>query len=699
MDTQADVLHGQHVFVEGPAGSGKTTAAISRIQHLLGQGVHADEILLLVPQRSYTIPYEESLDAATWYRMGKATLGGIAQRTVSLFWPLVLETSRYEFDEEKQPSFLTYEVAQFFMAKLVNPLLSQGYFADLRLVRNRLYSQLLDNLNKATVNQIPLEEVQEYLRSDSGTDATRKLLFKDIANTILAYRAYTVKHNLLDFSLYNEVFWELFTQEPEVKAYMNRQFKHIIYDNAEEDFPLAHAVVHEWVGVVESSLIISDSDGGYRKFLAANPNSAYDLRSVSDVHVSMDGNTHTPRHVMEVGTAMVESIRNTSFAKEHLEGSEQPGFFVFSDRLHHQMIERAVQLVVHLTEDGVPAGDIAIISPFLNDSLHYSLSTRLAKAGIEYHAHKPSRTLKDSPMTKVLMTLTALAHPRWGHARPSLEAVTHMLEQVIGPLDLVRSTLLASSVYEESSEGIGLRAFEQVAPELRDRITFGVGALYDRLIEWLEDYVAKDELPVDHFLSRLFGEVLSQSGYGLFQDKEAGVQVAMVVESARKFRQAVHSTQAKEGEAVGKAYLEMVLEGVVSAFYTIDWTPPGDAVLMTPVHTFLLRNRVYPYQVWLDVSSPSWHKRIPQPLTNPYILSKDWEIGRQWSASVEQYFEVERLERIVLGLVRRCSAKIFAYFSELSVSGQEQEGNLLTALSKTKRQYVDTSFRFNEEVA
>ena len=45
MSTVADVIKGQHVFLEGPAGSGKTTAAIARIKHLLDEGAHADEIL------------------------------------------------------------------------------------------------------------------------------------------------------------------------------------------------------------------------------------------------------------------------------------------------------------------------------------------------------------------------------------------------------------------------------------------------------------------------------------------------------------------------------------------------------------------------------------------------------------------------------------------------------------------------------
>ena len=670
---------------------------LKKIEYLIAEGVHADEILLLVPQRSYVLPYKENLAPLTWQRMGKATMGGIAQRMVALFWPLVLEKSEYAFDKSKDPVFLTYEVAQYFMAKLVAPLIEQGYFADLRLIRHRLYSQLLDNLNKATVNQIPLVQIKDYLRSDSGTDATRRLLFEDISNTIKAYRDYTVEHNLLDFSLYNEVFRELFFERQEVREYMSRQFRHIIYDNAEEDFPLAHSLIRAWISSFDSSLIISDTNGGYRKFLAANPESALSLKNACEMHETLEENHRTPGHLLQLSTALSEAIQQRTFSQQELIVDAEPDLFVFSNRLHHEMVDRAMDRVIQLVEDGVKPGEIAVISPFLSDSLYFALSTSLEKAGIPFQTHKPSRTMKDASMTRVLLTLTALAHPHWGGARPTFESVTHAFERVIEPLDLIRATLLGASVYEESGDGMGLRSFSSVAHDTRDRITFTTGALYDGLRTWMESYLAGPELPVDHFISRLFGEVLSQPGYGLYQDIEAGVQVATVVESARKFRQAVSDVLEAEGLSPGKAYLEMVEEGVISAFYELNWAADNDAVLLTPVHTYLLRNRTYACQVWLDVSSSSWYNRIPQPLTNPYILSKDWEIGRRWDRSVERQFEVERLERIVSGLLRRCSQRVFAYYSELSVSGQEQMGDLLRALGRTKRKYVDTSFMLNPE--
>jgi hypothetical protein len=48
------------VYLSGDATTGKTTAAQLRLTQWLENGVRADQILVLTPQRSGAIPYEES---------------------------------------------------------------------------------------------------------------------------------------------------------------------------------------------------------------------------------------------------------------------------------------------------------------------------------------------------------------------------------------------------------------------------------------------------------------------------------------------------------------------------------------------------------------------------------------------------------------------------------------------------------------
>jgi DNA helicase IV len=53
---------GSKIFLEGPAGTGKTTAGVGRLLHLLDSRACARSILVLVPQRAQATPYYPSDD-------------------------------------------------------------------------------------------------------------------------------------------------------------------------------------------------------------------------------------------------------------------------------------------------------------------------------------------------------------------------------------------------------------------------------------------------------------------------------------------------------------------------------------------------------------------------------------------------------------------------------------------------------------
>ncbi|NIV28391.1 MAG: hypothetical protein GWN58_02410, partial [Anaerolineae bacterium] len=61
---------------------------------------------------------------------------------------------------------------------------------------------------------------------------------------------------------------------------------------------------------------------------------------------------------------------------------------------------------------------------------------------------------------------------------------------------------------------------------MQERISYLLGNRYDELRTWIQEYVdsstqdGKDR-ELDYFLSRLFGEVLSQAGFGFHRDFDA----------------------------------------------------------------------------------------------------------------------------------------------------------------------------------
>jgi hypothetical protein len=130
----------------------------------------------------------------------------------------------------------------------------------------------------------------------------------------------------------------------------------------------------------------------------------------------------------------------------------------------------------------------------------------------------------------------------------------------------------------------------------------------------------------------------------------------------------------------------MLQEGVLAAQYLRSWqehTP--EAVYLAPAYTFLISNRPVDYQFWLDAGSRGWFERLNQPLTHPYVLSREWMEGRVWNSADEYLADQDALYRLVLGLLRRCRQAVYLGLSELGEQGYEQRGPLLTALQRVLR--------------
>jgi len=333
---------------------------------------------------------------------------------------------------------------------------------------------------------------------------------------------------------------------------------------------------------------------------------------------------------------------------------------------------------------GIPPGEIAVLAPFLPDSLRFSLMDRLSQRDIPARSHRPSRSLREEPATRSLLTLTALAHPQWG-VHPSRFDVAYALMQSIEEMDLVRAHLLAEVVYRSRQDQPFLGSFDPLNPAMKERLTYLLGERYEKLRVWLEAYGGGEPAELDHFLSRLFGEVLSQPGFG-FQDYDAAAVTANLIESVQKFRWVTGDTLSEEGKPLGQEYMEMVQDGVVAAQYVRSWRlQPEDAVLLAPAYTFLMRNQPVDVQFWLDVGSSGWFERLYQPLTHPYVLSRHWLDKGVWTDADEAAIRQDALLRLTQGLILRCRRKIYLGLSDLGESGTEQKGELLRAVQRVLR--------------
>jgi hypothetical protein len=680
-----------HLFLNGPAGCGKTTYSVNHLRELLLSGIDGNQVLVLAPQRSLLKPYQTLLRQADLPAGGDVdtlTIGGLAKRSVDLMWPLIAPEAGFA-KPDRPPIFLTLETAQYYMEKVVGPFITERYyFEEVRLSHERIFSQLLDNLNKAALVGFPHSEVSRRLSAAWAGPAQQTVTFAQVQDCLNRFRAYCLEYNLLDFSLQIELFGQL-RQHASFRDELYGRYRHLIADNVEEDTPFAHDLLRDWLPQCESALIVCDSEAGYRSFLAADARSAYALREVC-----RETQTWHATHVMSSEMQGLEAAVNRAGGGESdlptRKAAVAHALAYGGGRFHPQMLDWVAAEVRKLLQQSAAPEDIVILAPFLSDALRFALEVRLQRLDVPTRSLRPSRSLNEEAVTRGLLTLAALAQPQWQVTPPQAD-VAQAFTLAIDPLDPARGHLLAERLYTSRAGRAELRPFDNLKPDLQERIGFEVGAKIDRLREWLLAYAQTETPPpLDLFFARLFGEVLSQPGYGFHRLRiDPGRITAQIVESARKFRQTVNPDPYAPALDlnVGRDYVRLVSAGVVAATYVESaHADKPDAVLLAPAYTFLLSNESVGYQFWLNAGSPAWWERLYQPLTHPYVLSRHWKPGQKWSDADEVQARRDTLRRLVCGLLRRCRTRVYLAISMLNEQGFEERGPLLTLIQQVLRE-------------
>ena len=207
------------------------------------------------------------------------TVGGLGQRMIELYWPLIAAQAGFA-QPERPPVFLTLETAQYFMARdRAAACWKRGAFDSIRVERNRLYSQILDNLNKAAVVGFDATEIGPRLKAAlAGRVGAVAGVRRGDRRRQASSAQYCLEHNLLDFSLQYEMFHRHLWPLRPCREYLLARYRHLIVDNTEEDTPVSHDILAEWLPHAQSALVVYDVGGGYRRFLGADPQSGYRLQ-------------------------------------------------------------------------------------------------------------------------------------------------------------------------------------------------------------------------------------------------------------------------------------------------------------------------------------------------------------------------------------------------------------------------------------
>lgn len=707
------------LYLFGHPGTGKSTRLANHLVELVNRGIRPDRILVLVPQETHAQRYRTALAQISRGVRGQPevhTFYGLAHQHVGLFFPRIAPRAGFA-NPSHEPVWMNVEATQYFLDQIVAPHI--GEFEDLRMPRARLLVQILDDMNRAATTGFGLNELTDRLLSAWNGAEPRLNTYRRVQEIALSFRAFCLEHSLVDFSLGMELFGTQLLTTDFYREYVAARYRHVLADNIEEGTPLVHDFLNVLLQTSDTAMLVEDDPGGFRINLGAEPRSAWRLRDACDQvdHVTDERlRSDAPASPARFGEAMMNAItshadRATQLAPVNTWASvvEAIGSKTTPMRYWTTMVQAVVERIETLVSSGVRAGDIAIVAPLVEDVLRFELEERLKAFGVNVRAVRPSRPLYEHPLARAFVTLAKLGHPHWDQPVSTPE-LARALAMSIADLDVVRAQMIADAAQRVSVDALPLLD----DPVLWNRVGAHFRERYEALQQWLSRRTSDVSLPtpdsrLDLFWERLFNEVLSQPGFGLHQDLDGAMVCDKLITSARAFRDVfqqagiaprmgaaveiavlglsprpeVTATQRAEEMDVGLAYVNTLTQNVLAAQYVperLPTVPDSDAVLLAPIYTYLTGDYNSRYQFWLDVNTTNWHERFYQPLTHPYVLSREWKPGKQWTDEDEQRTNRDLLARVVGGLAFRCDDKIYLAASQLTVAGQEESGMLTRAM-------------------
>jgi hypothetical protein len=661
-------------FLIGAAGTGKTTVLQQRLRHLLAQGEPAYTILVLVAEPAHADAYLQGVHQSglgPYADLNITTYNQMAMEMVQLFWPLVARPSGFD-KPFLPPTFLSYDLAQLLMWHIVAPMRDGGAFADLRLRPQQIVSQLLDTLNRAALNGLSLDEaVDRQIQTWAGEPERLKHL-QQAAAAARQFRHWCRTNSLLDLSLAVRVFDTQLVQHPTFKQYFRERYRHLIVDNVEEQTPAGQKFVHELLAETVTTAVAYDAGGGYKRFLAADPDGARSFfgRCQHQFRLEESFTTNTP--LISLSHRVENFLQFTSHPTPQ---AERAIMGVVHGRYRREMITHltaTLHTLIH--QQGIHPRDIAIIAPYLDGALRYMLGHACQSAGLPYYELRRRSSPRDEPRVRAWLTWLALAHPQWGRHTTAFD-VAEALTLSFHGLDPARATLLTDQLYRPATAQL-LPAAELPA-KFAARVGADILALYEELRLWLDEY--PPDSGIDYFLHALF-QLLSQRRFQPEPDVAGAAVCDWLVQAATRMRQSAVAIGFQPDE-VGSAFIDGINNGLVTANPPQLGDPPDpNGMMISTIYGYLLAGEPVRVQVWLETAATGWWDIPNQPLSNAFVLAQSYNPEKLWTTDEDMRIRNELLSRIVRGLTARCADGIILATSDLDRRGVRQDGPLWRAL-------------------
>lgn len=645
----------------GPTGSGKTTLLKNKFIEIAEREKQTQICLVFVKNATSVTEWRASLDLKYQGPIKVYTYFGFIQKEITKYWGLI-EAKLKQVERSIEPTFMNVETSHYLMSQLVDEARSrEGAFAAINATSEQIAVQLIDNLNHAAMNRLSFSQVQTRLTKWANSDQEKITSYKQALMVMDKFRNECLESGCLDYSLITELYNQYLLSDTEYLQQLLAMYQYLIVDNLEKSIPAAQDLFLKIIQNAQESYLSFNPEGGFTSFFGGNPKLAQETFFPICEIISLDDSFTSSKQARELANSLTGKVlegkvlQENDFIKKEIQTD-----------LRGDMLLQVGAEITHLLEQGVMPGEIAIIAPLIDKVMDFTLEQYFTNQGYQLAHLNRNKRLVDEPFATVLITLAILVNPDW-QLELNFSALVQTFSLIL-KLDPIRSAILAEEIFKNKLQ---LPELEEL--QLRPRLGFDNSDKYDLLREWIKEKQA-EKLEMEHFFQIVFGELLAP----LNPTEKDILACRQIINSIARFKKVMKRYSYLKGETMGEKFIDMVLKGTLAA--DILFRPPSNEkqiILATP-YTFLFSPYIkqVSYLFWLDVASERWLQSSTKELSNPYILSKEWQEADEWSDEVDQSIRKEQLINYIQSLLSKCTIGLYLANSYLDSRGWEQEGQL-----------------------
>jgi len=664
-------------------------------------GQTAPAILVLAANGDNRLELADRIAVATEgkYTFHSTTPFGFFEQEVLLFWPLLVQSleTRAQFPLRLQP-----ETELELAARLWRRELDEGILQQTGVSPNRMVRRTLDLLQLAAVSGTPREEIPSILEQGFAGDGGSNNLWTSMGELLERWREWCLTRGILTYGIVCELYWRYLLQDGTYQQHLASRYQAVIADDVDDYPAISGHLFDRMLDFGAAGAFSYNRDGGVRLGLGADTEYLARLENRCQSVENLDAKAGLAPEIGDLAVSL--AINSEGF---YPLGLSLPGKVrSLQTTSRAQLLRETAEIIVDAVKSkAAQAQEIAVIAPGMDAIARYSLTEILAQRQIAATSLNDQRPLSSTPEIRALLTLLALVYPGLGRL-VDRDGVAEMLV-VLGSqkhrsletedsnptfnlksqipnqksIDQVRAGLIADHCFcpdIDRPQLLAITAFPRW-----DRLGHRAASAYEQIVEWIEQQRSQQQerlLPSPiALLDRAIQKFLMNDRY-LPYDRLSALRELM--ETAGHYweiqgrLQRVEPTNGGNSETIAH-FIQLLRQGTVTAnpFPVRSEGPEAQAVTLANIFQYRSSRRAHKWHFWLDAGSPLWLSGGAATLFGAPLFLRAQQ-GHPWQTEEETAADQQRLRRILLDLLSRCSL-LYLCHSELAVNGQEQTGPLL----------------------